>query len=70
MPADPDAIENAIETAAVGPRKVEADGQRVEAHSLADQIKAAEYARNRQAASAGGIGIRFFKTRNGGARLS
>lgn len=49
------------------PKSVEADGQRVEQHSLSEQIELDRYVCNKQAAAAGFSGIRCSKMRAGGA---
>ena len=48
-----------IETNAKNPKKVSVDGESVEQHSLADQIKADQYLNNKAATS--GQGIRLSK---------
>ena len=52
-------LDDAIRRAASGPKSAEADGQRVEQHSLSDLVKADRYLASKEAAKSRGGGIRF-----------
>lgn len=62
----PETIEDAIEESAKNPKSVFVDGERVEAHSLKDQIEADKYL-NSKAAAQVGLGIRYVKLKPPGA---
>lgn len=52
---------------AFAPKSAEVDGQKVEQHSLEDQIKAIKIAASMEAARSRHCGIRVTKMRHGGA---
>lgn len=56
---DADDIAEAIATNATGPRSSSKDGESLQTHSIADQIAAAKFAANQEAAAADGLGIRI-----------
>ena len=60
-------LDDAIRRAASGPKSAEADGQRVEQHSLSDLVKADRYLASKEAAKSRGGGIRFRKMVHSGA---
>ena len=60
-------LDEAIRRAASGPKSAEADGQRVEQHSLSDLVKADRYLASKEAAKSRGGGIRFRKMVHSGA---
>ena len=60
-------LDEAIRHAASGPKSAEADGQRVEQHSLSDLVKADRYLASKEAAKSRGGGIRFRKMIHSGA---
>ena len=60
-------LDEAIRRAASGPKSAEADGQRVEQHSLSDLVKADRYLASKEAAKSRGGGIRFRKMIHSGA---
>ena len=60
-------LDEAILRAASGPKSAEADGQRVEQHSLSDLVKADRYLASKEAAKSRGGGIRFRKMIHSGA---
>ena len=60
-------LDEAIRRAASGPKSAEADGQRVEQHSLSDLVKADRYLASKEAAKSRSGGIRFRKMIHSGA---
>ena len=60
-------LDDAIRRSASGPKSAEADGQRVEQHSLSDLVKADRYLASKEAAKSRGGGIRFRKMIHSGA---
>ena len=60
-------LDDAIRRAASGPKSAEADGQRVEQHSLSDLVKADRYLASKEAAKSRGGGVRFRKMAHSGA---
>ena len=60
-------LDEAIRRAASGPKSAEADGQRVEQHSLSDLVKADRYLASKEASKSRGGGIRFRKMIHSGA---
>ena len=52
---------------AVGPKSAEVDGQRVEQHSLKDQIAADKYLASKNAVKRRGSGLKFSKMTHSGA---
>ena len=52
---------------AVGPKSAEVDGQRVEQHSLKDQIAADKYLASKDAMKRRGSGLKFSKMTHSGA---
>lgn len=65
---DADAIDTALQSAALAPKEVAADGQSVKAHSLKEQIEAAKYLRGQEAQAGGKLGVKFLRINSGGAR--
>ena len=60
-------LDEAIRRAASGPKSAEADGQRVEQHSLSDLVKADRYLASKEAAKSRGGGLRMRKMVHSGA---
>ena len=58
---DENKIEKVIEDNVLGPKSVESDGQKVEQHSIADQIEADRYLNSKKAMKKKGLGLRLFK---------
>jgi len=56
-----DAIQNAIESNATGPKKVTGDSGSVEQHPITDQIAAEKHLASKQAARSKGLGIKLIK---------
>lgn len=56
-----------LDAMAQQPKIVEVDGQRMEMHSLKDQIELDRYLASKKAAAAGRRGFRITKMRAGGA---
>ncbi len=52
---------------AVGPKSAEVDGQRVEQHSLKEQIAADKYLASKEAVKHRGSGLKFSKMTHSGA---
>lgn len=59
--AAPTNIPDAIEQNALGPKRVEVDGEEVEQHSIADQIAADQHLAAASAAAQPHFGLRFTK---------
>ncbi len=60
-------IEDAIKRNASGPKSAEVDGQKVEQHSLPDQIAADEYLASKKAVKSRTSGLKFSKLCHSGA---
>ncbi len=60
-------IEDAIKRNASGPKSAEVDGQRVEQHSLPDQIAADEYLASKKAVKSRNSGLKISKLCHSGA---
>jgi hypothetical protein len=60
-------VENAIRENASGPKSAEIDGQKVEQHSLPDQIAADEYLASKKAVKSRTSGLKFSKLCHSGA---
>jgi len=60
-------LEKAILQNASGPKSAEVDGQKVEQHSLSDQIAADEYLAKKRAMRRKGCGLKFTKLEHSGA---
>jgi hypothetical protein len=60
-------VEEQIVANAVAPKIADIDGQRVEQHSIDDQIKAVQFAESMKAARSRKLGIRIAKMVHGGA---
>lgn len=60
-------IEDAIKRNASGPRSAEVDGQKVEQHSLPDQIAADEYLASKKAVKSRTSGLKISKLCHSGA---
>jgi hypothetical protein len=60
-------LEESILKNASGPKSAEVDGQKVEQHSIADQIAADEYLAKKRAMRRRGCGLKFTKLEHSGA---
>jgi len=60
-------IEDAILENASGPKSAEIDGQKVEQHSLSDQIAADEYLASKKAIQSRNSGLKITKLSHSGA---
>jgi len=60
-------IEDAIRENASGPKSAEIDGQKVEQHSLADQIAADEYLASKKAIQSRNSGLKITQLSHSGA---
>lgn len=60
-------IENAIRENAVGPKSAEVDGQKVEQHSLRDQMAADAYLASKRAMKSRNSGLKIMKLTHSGA---
>ena len=60
-------IEESIRKNASGPKSAEVDGQRVEQHSLKDQIAADEYLASKKAVKSRTSGLKITKLSHSGA---
>ncbi len=60
-------IEEAIKRNASGPKSAEIDGQKVEQHSLKDQIAADEYLASKKAVKSRNSGLKISKLCHSGA---
>jgi hypothetical protein len=60
-------IEDAIKRNASGPKSAEVDGQKVEQHSLQDQIAADEYLASKKAVKSRNSGLKISKLCHSGA---
>ncbi len=67
MPETTENLEEAIKQNAVGPKSAEVDGQRVEQHSLTDQIKADEYLAKKKVMQGRGTGLKITQMHHSGA---
>ena len=54
-------LEQKIKDNASGPKSAESDGQKVEQHSIADQIAADRYLNSKQAVKRAGSGLKISK---------
>lgn len=60
-------ISDAIRKNATGPKSAEVDGQKVEQHSIKDQIAADEYLASKKAVKSRNSGLKFTKMSHSGA---
>ena len=60
-------IEESIRKNAAGPKSAEVDGQKVEQHSLRDQIAADEYLASKKAVKSRNRGLKITKLSHSGA---
>ena len=60
-------IEESIRKNATGPKSAEVDGQKVEQHSIMDQIAADEYLASKKAVKSRNSGLKFTKMSHSGA---
>ncbi len=60
-------IDDAIRQNAAGPKSAEVDGQKVEQHSLLDQIEADKYLASKKAVKSRTSGLKFSKFCHSGA---
>ena len=58
---DESEIEKSIKENAVGPKSAESDGQKVEQHSIADQIEADRYLNSKQAMKKRNLGLKVIQ---------
>ena len=65
--AEDSKIADAIRKNAVGPKSAEVDGQKVEQHSLKDQIAADEYLASKKAVKSRNSGLKITKLSHSGA---
>ena len=65
--AEDSKISDAIRKNATGPKSAEVDGQKVEQHSLKDQIAADEYLASKTAVKSRNSGLKFTKMSHSGA---
>lgn len=63
----PESLENVIRDNAAGPKRAEADGVRVEQHSLADQIAAEKFLASKAAVAQPRRGLRINRIASPGA---
>ena len=61
-----DQNEEPLERLASQPKSVESDGQKVESHSLREQIELDRYIESKKAMKRGSLGFRLTKMRAGG----
>ena len=60
-------LEESIRQNAAGPKSAEVDGQKVEQHSLPDQIEADKYVASKKAMKSRNSGLKFSKMSHSGA---
>lgn len=60
-------LEKVIQQNASGPKSAEVDGQKMEQHSLSDQIAADEYLSKKRAMRRKGCGLKITKLEHSGA---
>ena len=65
--SDESVIEDAIRKNASGPKSAEVDGQKVEQHSLSDQIAADSYLASKKAMKSRNSGLKITKLSHSGA---
>ena len=65
--AEDSRISDAIRKNAAGPKSAEVDGQKVEQHSLKDQIAADEYLASKKAVKSRNSGLKITKLSHSGA---
>jgi len=65
--AEDSKISDAIRKNAAGPKSAEVDGQKVEQHSLKDQIAADEYLASKKAVKSRNSGLKITKLSHSGA---
>lgn len=65
--AEDSKIADAIRKNAAGPKSAEVDGQKVEQHSLKDQIAADEYLASKKAVKSRNSGLKITKLSHSGA---
>ena len=58
---DENEIEKSIKENAVGPKSAESDGQKVEQHSIAEQIEADRYLNSKKAMKKQNLGLRVIR---------
>jgi len=58
---DESEIEKSIKENAVGPKSAESDGQKVEQHSIAEQIEADRYLNSKKAMKKQNLGLRVIR---------
>ncbi len=67
MPETTENLEESIRRNAAGPKSAEVDGQKVEQHSLPDQIEADKYLASKKAMRSRNSGLKFSKMSHSGA---
>lgn len=67
MPETTKNLEESIRQNAAGPKSAEADGQKVEQHSLTEQIKADEYLAKKKVMRGRGTGLKITQMHHSGA---
>ncbi len=67
MPETTENLEESIRRNAAGPKSAEVDGQKVEQHSLPDQIEADKYLASKKAVKSRTSGLKFSKLCHSGA---
>ena len=67
MPETTENLEESIRRNAAGPKSAEVDGQKVEQHSLPDQIEADKYLASKKAVKSRTGGLKFSKLCHSGA---
>lgn len=60
-------LDEAIQQNASGPKSAEVDGQKIEQHSLSEQIAADKYLASKKAMQSRTSGLKFTKMRHSGA---
>ena len=67
MPETTENIEESIRRNAAGPKSAEVDGQKVEQHSLPEQIAADEYLEKKKVMRSRGTGLKITRMHHSGA---
>lgn len=67
MPETTENLEESIRRNAAGPKSAEVDGQKVEQHSLPDQIEADKYLASKKVMKSRNSGLKFSKMSHSGA---
>jgi len=67
MPETTENLEESIRRNAAGPKSAEVDGQKVEQHSLPEQIAADEYLEKKKVMRSRGTGLKITRMHHSGA---